>query len=62
MRGLPTDVHGNQSRQTGREGESIAAADREADRLCNLAPPTRQSEEEVKHSIYQDETFKTAIK
>lgn len=58
MRRLPTDAHG---KQEGRE--SIAAADREADRLCNLAPPTRQSEEEVKQNIYQDETFKTeAIK
>lgn len=52
MRRLPTDVHGNQSRQTGREGESVAAAGREAGRLCTLAPPTRQSEEEVKQNIY----------
>lgn len=51
MRGLPTDVHGNQSQQTGRVGGSIAAADREADRRCNLAPPTRQSEQEVKQNI-----------
>lgn len=48
-------------KQEGRE--STAAADREADRLCNLAPPTRQSEGEVKQNIYQDEAFKTeAIK
>lgn len=49
-------------KQEGRES-AAAAADREADRLCNLAPPTRQSEGEVKQNIYQDEAFKTeAIK
>lgn len=52
MGGLPTDVHGNQSQQTGRKGERLAtAADRNADRLYNLAPPTRLREEEVQQNI-----------
>lgn len=27
----------------------------------DLAPPTRQSEEEAKQNVYQDETFKTEV-
>lgn len=62
MGGLPTDVHGNQSQPTGRKGERLAtAADRKADRLCNLAPPTRPCEEEAQRNISR--IFKTtAIK
>lgn len=52
------------SQQGGRKGERLAtAADGKADRLCNLAPPTRPREEEAQQNISQEEIFKTtAIK
>lgn len=52
MAGLATDVHGNQSQQTGRKAERLATA---ADTLCGVAPPTRLREEEAQQNIYQEE-------